>query len=78
MMVTGKPPTGRQDRMSEKKPGLFGKMAEAAIAYKEAHTSEDAATSGYGAARKATEAYAEFSGISYERAARLAPEIVNC
>lgn len=27
---------------------------------------------------KATEAYAEFSGISYERAAQLALEIVNC
>lgn len=48
------------------------------IAYKEAHTTENAATSEYDASRKATEAYAEFSGISYERAAQLALEIVNC
>ena len=64
--------------MSEKKSELFDKMVEAVIAYKEAHTSENAATSEYNAARKATEAYAEFSGISYERAAQLALEIVNC
>lgn len=73
-----KPPTERQDEMNEKKQELFDTMVEAIIAYKEAHTTKNAATSEYNAARKATEAYAEFSGISYERAAQLALEIVNC
>lgn len=64
--------------MNEKKQELFSKMVEAVIAYKEAHTIENAATSEHNAARKATEAYADFSGISYERAAKIALEIVNC
>ena len=64
--------------MNEKKHELFDNMVDAVIAYKEAHTAENQATSEYNAARKATEAYAEFSGISYERAAQLALEIVNC
>ena len=73
-----KPPTERQDEMNEKKQELFDNMVDAVIAYKEAHTTENKATSEYNAARKATESYAEFSGISYERAAQLALEIVNC
>lgn len=64
--------------MNEKKKELFFNMVDAVIAYKEAHTTENAATSEYNAARKATEAFAEFSGISYERAVQLALEIVNC
>lgn len=64
--------------MNAKKSELFNKMIEAVIAYKEAHTTENAAASEYNAARKATEAYAEFSGISYKRAAQLALEIINC
>ena len=64
--------------MNEKKQELFGTMVEAIIAYKEAHTTENKATSEYNTARKATEAYAEFGGISYERAAQLALEIINC
>lgn len=64
--------------MNEKKKELFFNMVDAVIAYKEAHTTENAATSEYNAARKATEDFAEFSGISYERAVQLALEIVNC
>lgn len=41
--------------MNEKKQELFDNMVDAVIAYKEAHTTENAATSEYNAARKATE-----------------------
>lgn len=64
--------------MNEKKQELFDTMIDAITDYKEAHTTENKATSEYNAARKATEAYAEFSGISYERAAQLALVIINC
>ena len=73
-----KPPTERQDEMNGKKQELFDNTADAAIAYKEAHTTENKATGEYDAARKATEAHAEFSDIGYGRAAQLALEIVNC
>lgn len=44
MMATDKPPTGRQDRINERKHGPFDKMLEAVIAYKGAHTTESAAS----------------------------------
>ena len=43
------------------------KRNEVSREFFEAHTTENAATSEYNAARKATEAYAEFSGIGYEK-----------
>lgn len=60
--------------MNEKKQKLFNEMIEAATAYMNTNTIENAE---YDSVRKATEAYAEFSGISYEQAAKIALETIK-
>lgn len=65
-------------KQDEKKAELFEAMVEAVANYKEEHSTKNPASDLYASAQEATEAYAEYSGISYERAAQLALEIVNC
>lgn len=68
--------------MTETKKQLFQAMIDAISAYKE-HCAKDNGgfhikDEMYDEARSATSAYAQNSGISYERACKLALEYIGC